>query len=312
MSTASAQLHPSELDRLSVARAVALSLAQLDQPVVTNYQIGLTIFRLYRTGKFQGQSLRTTKQTPNASTYSRIISDLLAVGTLNPHKSFARNSVFTLLGKTEFSAEEVLCSVDPFAYISHLSAMEHHGLTNRTPRVLFYSTPHQRTWRLLATKKIEKDLEADLQLYLDSGLPRLVRIRFSKINGRPVQAHASAHYGAYKITQGKVLRVATIGRTFLDMLRRPDLCGGIHHVLDAFKQSGATYQQLIVDEFDRHGTSIDKVRAGYVLETYCGVEGHPTVEKWLQLVQRGGSRKLDATAEYSPTYSERWCISINV
>lgn len=42
------------------------------------------------------------------------------------------------------NAEEVVCSVDPFCYVSHLSAMEYHGLTNRMPTLLFISSPRPR------------------------------------------------------------------------------------------------------------------------------------------------------------------------
>jgi predicted transcriptional regulator of viral defense system len=111
--------------------------------------------------------------------------------------------------------------------------------------------------------------------------------------------------------QGKPRRVATIGRTFLDMLREPDLCGGIYHVLDIFAEQAPRYLRLIVDEIDRHGTKIDKVRAGYVLAERLNLT-HPAFAVWQTCAQRGGSRKLDAQADYSPRFSETWCLSINI
>jgi predicted transcriptional regulator of viral defense system len=111
--------------------------------------------------------------------------------------------------------------------------------------------------------------------------------------------------------QGKPRRVATIGRTFLDMLREPGLCGGIYHVLDIFTEQAPRYLRLIVDEIDRHGTKIDKVRAGYVLAERLNLT-HPAFAVWQTCAQRGGSRKLDAQADYSPRFSETWCLSINI
>ena len=111
-----------------------------------------------------------------------------------------------------------------------------------------------------------------------------------------------------------MLRVSSIGRTFLDMLRRPDLCGGIHNCLDVFQQHGPQYLKLIIDEITQHGNSIEKVRAGYILEEYCNIKNHVldnALEEWVKHAQRGGSRKLDPNNEYWPFFSEKWCLSIN-
>ncbi|WP_295435308.1 hypothetical protein [uncultured Thiodictyon sp.] len=110
--------------------------------------------------------------------------------------------------------------------------------------------------------------------------------------------------------EGKPRRVATIGRTFLHLLREPDLCGGIYHVLDLFALQAPRYLRLIVDEIDRHGTTIDKVRAGYVLAERLDLT-HPAFAVRRTFAQRGGSRKRYAQAGYSPRFSETWCLSIN-
>jgi predicted transcriptional regulator of viral defense system len=107
------------------------------------------------------------------------------------------------------------------------------------------------------------------------------------------------------------LRVATLGRVFLDMLREPRLCGGIQHVVDIYRQEASRHLKLIVDEVDRHGQPIDKVRAGFVLAEVCRLQS-PVIDGWDRFAQRGGSRKLDAESEYAPIYSERWQLSINV
>ena len=62
------------------------------------------------------------------------------------------------------------------------------------------------------------------------------------------------------------MRVSTIGRTFLDMLRISELCGGISYVLDIFENHSENYLKLIINEIDQHGAPIDKVRAGYILD----------------------------------------------
>jgi hypothetical protein len=53
------------------------------------------------------------------------------------------------------------------------------------------------------------------------------------------------------------------------------------------------------------------VRAGYILDERLGLT-HLSIENWRGLVQRGGSQKLQAKAAYSPHFSEKWCLSINI
>jgi predicted transcriptional regulator of viral defense system len=177
--------------------------------------------------------------------------------------------------------------------------------------MIFVSSPASRKWSQFAQKLMKKDLGEDFNIYRVNKLPRLQRIKFNKINKQVINRYSSVHSGAFKSIKGKSLRVSTIGRTFLDMLRRSDLCGGIHHVIEIFKEFGPQYLGLIVDEIDRHGKQIDKVRAGYILEEVCG-QKNKTIDGWIKFVQRGGSRKLDPTEEYSHIYSERWCLSINI
>jgi predicted transcriptional regulator of viral defense system len=119
------------------------------------------------------------------------------------------------------------------------------------------------------------------------------------------------HLGAYKNVRGRSLRVSTIGRTFLDMLRNPDLCGGINHILDIFHEYGKKYLRLITDDIDKNGEPIDKVRAGYILDERLGIDNE-IVNSWSSLAQRGGSRKLDSSSEYSPEWSDKWQISLNI
>jgi hypothetical protein len=42
------------------------------------------------------------------------------------------------------------------------------------------------------------------------------------------------------------VRVSSIGKTFMDMTRRPDYCGGEEHVLESFIEHGKKYAPLII------------------------------------------------------------------
>jgi predicted transcriptional regulator of viral defense system len=299
--------------KLPLRRAMTLALGRLEQPVITEYQLAVLLFRLYQSKKFGTYPLRLKKAHPDSADLRTLVNDLLELGVLNPNNDFPRSTVYNILGKSETAAEEILCSVDPFAYLSHLSAMEYHGLTNRVSKVLCYSTPAQKEWQVAAIEKMRTDIGSVYEeQYHESGLPLLTTIKFTKINKRHVTKYSSLHKGAFKLIKGRMLRMATIGRTFLDMLRRPDLCGGMNHVLEVFRNYAKTNLNLIIDELNTNGTAIEKVRAGYILEEECNVKTNPTIESWRNYVQRGGSRKLDPYNEYSSTYSERWCLSINI
>lgn len=296
---------------IPLQKALALSIGLLKQPVVTKYQLGGLVFKLYQTGEFQGTPLCTRKTSPASRDFTAALAGLVDSGVLTPARGLPAKSVFNILGKGDAPPSEVACTIDPFAYLSHLSAMEFHGLTDRLPKILYISTPAPAKWREFAQDKMSKDWGEDLPAYRAAGFPPLQKISVSKIGKRPVHIHSGTHLGAFKTIKDRPLRVATIGRTFLDMLRQPDLCGGIRHVVDVFREHASTYIELIVAEVDAHGQPIDKVRAGYILEELCSLE-NPAVEQWRLFVQRGGSRKLDPSSEYSPHYSERWCLSINI
>lgn len=301
------------ISHLPLRRAMTLALGGLEQPVVTDYQCAILLLRLYQSKHIGGHALPLKKALPDSTDFRALVNDLLELGVLSPNKDFPQGAVYNILGKKEPAAEEILCTVDPFAYLSHLSAMEYHGLTNRVSKVLCYSTPPHKEWRAYALEKMNTDLGDAFQHYCDeSRLPPLVAVRFTRINKRHVMKYSSLHKGAFKTIKGRTLRVSTLGRTFLDMLRRPDLCGGMNHVLEVFRNHAKTNLGLILDELNANGTAIEKVRAGYLLEEECNITANPIIESWHRYAQRGGSRKLDPHNEYSSTYSERWCLSINL
>jgi len=68
---------------------------------------------------------------------------------------------------------------------------------------------------------------------------------------------------------------------------------------------------LIIDEVSQHGSKIERVRAGYILEDICKLNSD-RIDGWVECAQRGGSRKLDPEGDYVPKFSEKWCLSLNV
>lgn len=299
---------------MDIKTALTLEIGQLHQPVVTSYQLGCLLFKLYQDKTYLGEKLgRIQKDVPERAEFNRQIGLLIDNGILQNSKDVPNKEVFAIFGQNG-TAEDIVCCIDPFCYISHLSAMTYHGLTDRLPKLLFVTTLPSKQWGQLAAQRMRKDIgDEALELYREASMPTLRRLKLPKIHRKIVNVHATVHCdpGAYVNVQGQPLRVSSLGRTFLDMIRDPDLCGGIYHVLEVYAVHASRYLNLIVDVIDRHGSKIDKVRAGYILDERLGLS-HPAIATWLPLAQRGGSQKLHANDAYRPHFSEKWCLSINI
>ena len=301
---------------MNINKALLLSLGDLEGPVVTFYDFGRIVYSLYKSKEYKGEPLSHLKRDcPDRSAVKKYLTDLVDQGILSAYPGFPKDTVFSFIGRSgsgmSVEAGDVACAVDPFGYVSHLSAMEYYGLTDRMLTVLHISSPADRNWKSFAMEKMKKDLGGGLDEYLESNLPRLSRTRLQKVGRKPIKRTASVHLGAFRALRGRAMRVSTIGRTFLDMLKRPELCGGIGHVLDVYDEHARNYVQLIIDEVNQHGGAIDKVRSGYILEERLGVSD-PQIDAWIKFAERGGSRKLDASNEYEPRWSDKWCLSLNV
>ena len=297
---------------LTLKKAFSLCVGELDQPVVTDYELARILVDLFHTQRYKDDPISVRREKfPDRKWYLAQRDYLLRTGILTQDRQFPPKRVFTILGKKGGDPGDVACSVDPFCYISHLSAMAFHGITDRNPSILFISSPTLNSWKSFAEKRMAKELGDSYRNFHNSGLPCLRKIDFKGIGPFHIRRIPGIHTGAFKSVRGRKFRVSSIGRTFLDMLRTPGACGGMRHVVDVFEEHGERYATLIIDEIDRHGNKIEKVRAGYLLEEYAGASD-PRIDGWLEHVQRGGSRKLDPEEEYSPDYSERWCLSINL
>jgi predicted transcriptional regulator of viral defense system len=290
----------------TITQALSEKLANLNKPVVTSYDVGVLLQKLYSERKLRDKTLNIKNKIPGTNDFKTQMDALYTNGILNNFKHFT--SVHKLFGKKIESEEEVVCSINPFAYISHLSAMEYHGLTDKIPRVLIYSAPNLKTWKKFAYDRMEKDFKG----VRNNALPKLSLIDIEKFGKKNIIAFNSVHTGAYINIKNSALRISSLGRTFLDMIRKPDLCGGIYTVIQSFEEHVDMYLNLIVDEIDRNGNKIEKVRAGYIIEERCGFKNNETIDKWKSFAQRGGSRKLDPNNEYSSKYSEAWCLSLNI
>jgi len=250
------------------------------------------------------------KRQPDLADGYRLLNELTGwSGILESGKDF-ESGVYRVVGVPDQPADELCCQVDPFCYISHLSAMRYYGLTNRSPAKLILTTPARPLWYKLRDAQMAKDYGTDLDDI--ESVVNLKRYEFgNRVRDRGVHRHESRHPGEWRQVRGKATRVSSIGWTFLDMLDKPNWCGGINHVIEVWENEARTYLEEIISAVNRAPTTIDKVRAGYLLDERLGIQDQ-RIHEWLRHVQRGGSRRLDPESPYQPEFSEKWMISLNV
>ncbi len=297
--------------QISIPTAITQLLGQQGAILVSRYELASVVWRIYKQTSFNGSPLRNHKDELDRAAFNRHEATLVKNGVLRSVPGLPEGAAYILIGASISDSRVLACAIDPFCYVSHLSAMEFHGLTDRMPEQLYISSPAAIRWREFATERMNKDLGPEFEAYMSAGLPMLQRTTITKLAGRPVHLVTSLHLGAFKHIKDQHIRVSTLGRTFLDMLHEPTLCGGLNHVISVFKEHASVNKRLILDEIDQHGKGIDKVRAGFIFEEICKITD-PRIDAWTANAQRGGSRKLDAGADYSPTFSERWALSINI
>lgn len=286
-----------------------LILTEHPKPVINRYELTRYLVHLFRDKTYDGQPIgKISTDLPQPAVIERNIDNLINKGVLTQIGSLP---VFAVAGPVAPTAQQIICTLNPFCYLSHLSAMEWHHLTDRIPHTVHTTTCSATAFRQLADEKAAEDFPFSPALSLP-GIPLRHSKPTGEIQGKTIQEHSRKDFQPYPEQQGSGgIRVAPVGRTFLDMLQEPQYCGGFTHVLDVFTEHAKRYLPVILKAIDKDGKLIDKVRAGYILEERLGHQ-HPIIDGWKALVQRGGSRKLLATEPYMDTYSETWCLSVNL
>jgi predicted transcriptional regulator of viral defense system len=284
--------------------------SEIKTPVLTNYQLAVVLLRLMSDDSYGGRPLKKPDRPPDKRMFNEGREALLKRATVLLERTLP-GTVLAFPHIRDADAQEIYCAIDPFGYVAYLSAMVYHGLTNRLPRVLTVLTPEPGTWSKLASEKLLKDLGPELASdFRSHGLPPLRHTKIEKLNGITVDVVRTKELGGWRNVREGAVRTSTLGRTFLQMLQRPDLCGGLNHVIEVWEEHAESHLVAILSEFNQHGGKIDRVRAGFILEERCGIRDD-RISQWTVDAARGGSRKLDPQADYSPNFSAKWCLSIN-
>jgi predicted transcriptional regulator of viral defense system len=135
------------------------------------------------------------------------------------------------------------------------------------------------------------------------------------IDGTPIQwSQTKAEWDFGHIVgyvQGSPIYVTDLERTLLDIIRFPDRSGGAAEVLRMWKRAAARLRlDRLIDYAGRFDQTLLRQRVGFILEQLQLTA--PILQDWANNSVRGSSAKLIANADFSPRYSQRWNLSINV
>ena len=164
---------------------------------------------------------------PDHDDITRFRSILKTAGAITSDRDYG-SRVIRVLAVSDLPAEDIVCLVDPTCYVSHLSAMQRWGLTDRTPRALALTRPDRRT----AAAALRSHMNEAMNRTENNLYPLTLVQHPQRVRRRDVAMYECKTAGAFMTNRGTHFRLSTVGQTFLDMLQRPDLCGGMSHVLD--------------------------------------------------------------------------------
>lgn len=279
-------------------------LREANLPIVTAFGFHRCVWQLYTEPTKQKLYLRSA--LPSSSDTSRLRQSLKKAGLIGTDPDYGKK-VIRVMTVPDLPADDIVCLADPTCYVSHLSAMQRWGLTDRHPEKLILSRPDRST----AVKALQAQMDVALKAGEEVPFPLRIVAHPAEVRQRPIMMFETKTAGASVQIRGSQVRISTIGHTFLDMVQKPDLCGGMAHIIDIWEEHARSYVQEIVSAVDTADTAIAKSRAGYILEERLGLM-NPTIESWKALGQRGGSRKLDPDKDFAPEVSETWMLSLNV
>lgn len=80
---------------MQVEKAITLSLGNLEQPVISKYQFGLTVNKIYRSKVYSGEPVNLHKDFAEKADISKHLKLLLNEGVLFQSSIFTRNHMKT-------------------------------------------------------------------------------------------------------------------------------------------------------------------------------------------------------------------------
>lgn len=173
----------------------------------------------------------------------------------------------------------------PDGAAAYWSAVRHWNWTTQLPRVVTFMTPRRRFNRS----------------------PTVLGVRYQFVLIRPERL-----FGVSQAFEGGLpLRVTERERTIIDMMDRPDLCGGIAEVVEALRAGWTECEPARVAEYARrHGGGTVPKRLGFLVEQ-LDLEAPAGFVGQLQSLMGKGISDLERGGAKSGRYLRRWRLRVN-
>ena len=82
---------------IKLSKALILLIGNLEQPVITDYQLGVLLFHFYGSKEYDNKKIsRLSKAFPDKSDYNRIVSRLSELNIITKTKT---SNVYNIIGK---------------------------------------------------------------------------------------------------------------------------------------------------------------------------------------------------------------------
>lgn len=214
-----------DLTRFKIAKKDIIShLESLDQKVFKHSDIDKILT--------QNREFWRLTQDTTTRMFTKFLFD---EGFLKEHKiNFPNRSEIRYVWK-EASDYEIIQSLRPKSYFTHFTAMFLHGLTLQIPKTVYLNYEQVKKKNLypeLAQNRIDYAFRRPCRV--SNTIAEFGDKRICLLNGKN-----TGHAGVidFEEQDGTTLRVTNIERTLIDIVVRPVYSGGVHNVIDAFRNA---------------------------------------------------------------------------
>lgn len=199
--------------------------------------------------------------------------------------------------------DELLLEINPYAVITHYTALVFHGFTLNRPNIIT-AWAGERGW-VIPIGTTEEEWEG-------VDFPHIHRPR--RILNQDVRwfnRFPNFSFGVVTDYSGPIqVRVTDPERTLIDALQWPTYAGGIGNVVNAWELARNFVDiQTIINYTEQYEINLLRQRVGYIAEM-VGFR-HSSFDQWAEHSTRGGSSRLVGARPFSSEIDSRWNLSIN-
>ncbi len=291
--------------QLSASQTILRSLADEHRRVVSLWR---ALIYLRRASRRLSPDQRRWKRIPaNEGDVSPVLIRMQRRGALSrlPGTRGVYEVTIPYARQLGLDEREALFEINPYAILSHFSALVFHGLTQEQPKLITATSAHGWSDAPFPLGTVPDEWDR-LAMPAASQPARIVDIPVIWRPGAlPSMAGVEVH-----APLAVPFRITGVERTLVEALQDPKASGGISNVLKAWADARDRMDvDAVVELTELTGITLLRQRVGYVLEE-LGL-AHPRLEAWATGSTRGGSSRLVGSKPAWPGYSARWNLSLN-